>query len=142
MQPNYSYDLVELNKRAASNIFSVNVHFARRSFTEKLKKQTRRRDGCPGIKAGWLSLRTRHVWLIQTKLQIEGRTPDLAMLNLAIDRKLRGRDVAAIRVEDVAASGYTADRATVQQRKNGQPVRFELSEQTRQAIDGSAGAQR
>jgi integrase len=40
-----------------------------------------------------------------------------------------------IRVEDVAAGGYTADRATVRQKKTGRPVRFELSEQTRQAID-------
>jgi integrase len=57
------------------------------------------------------------------------------MFNLAIDSKLRGCDIVAIRVEDVAASGYTADRATVRQSKTGQPVRFELSEQTPQAID-------
>jgi integrase len=57
------------------------------------------------------------------------------MFNSAIDSKLRGCDVVAIRVEDVAASGYTADRATVRQKKTGRPVRFELSEQTRQAID-------
>jgi integrase len=47
----------------------------------------------------------------------------------------RGCDVVAIRVEDVAAGGYTADRATVRQKKTGRPVRFELSEQSRQAID-------
>jgi hypothetical protein len=58
-------------------------------------------------------LRPKHVWSIRTKLQIEGRTRDLAMFNLAIDSKLRGCDVVAIRVEDVAAGGYTADRATV-----------------------------
>ena len=57
------------------------------------------------------------------------------MFNLAIDSKLRGCDVVAIRLEDVAARGYTADRATVRQKKTGRPVRFELSEQTRQAID-------
>jgi hypothetical protein len=34
------------------------------------------------------------------------------MFNLAVDSKLRGCDVVAIRVEDVAAGGYTADRAT------------------------------
>ena len=80
-------------------------------------------------------LRPKHVWSIRTKLQIEGRTRDLAMFNLAIDGKLRGCDVVAIRVEDVAAGGYTADRATVRQKKTGRPVRFELSEQTRQAVD-------
>jgi integrase len=71
----------------------------------------------------------------RTKLQIEGRARDLAMFNLAIDSKLRGCDVVAIRVEDVAAGGYTADRATVRQKKTGRPVRFELSEQTRQTVD-------
>jgi integrase len=80
-------------------------------------------------------LRPKHVWSIRTKLQIEGRTRDFAMFNLAIDSKLRGCDVVAIRVEDVAAGGYTADRATVRQKKTGRPVRFELSEQTRQAVD-------
>ena len=80
-------------------------------------------------------LRPKHVWSIRTKLQIEGRVRDLAMFNLAIDSKLRGCDVVAIRVEDVAAGGYTADRATVRQKKTGHPVRFELSEQTRQAVD-------
>jgi integrase len=85
-------------------------------------------------------LRPKHVWSIRTKLLIEGRSRDLAMFNLAIDSKLRGCDVVAIRVEDVAAGGYTADRATVRQKKTGRPVRFELSEQTRQAVDDYLGA--
>ena len=38
-------------------------------------------------------LRPKHVWSIRTKLQIAGRTRDLAMFNLAIDSKLRGCDV-------------------------------------------------
>src|SRR5258706_6155971 len=80
-------------------------------------------------------LRPKHVWSIRTKLQIGGRARALAMFNVAIDSKLRGCDVVAIRVEDVAAGGYTADRATVRQKKTGRSVRFELSEQTRQAVD-------
>jgi integrase len=80
-------------------------------------------------------LRPKHVWSIRTKLQIEGRVRDLAMFNLAIDSKLRGCDVVAIKVDDVAAGGYIADRATVRQKKTGRPVRFELSEQTRHAVD-------
>jgi integrase len=80
-------------------------------------------------------LRPKHVWSIRTKLQIEGRLRDLAMFNLAIDSKLCGCDVVAIKVEDVAAGGYTADRATVRQKKTGHPVRFELTEQTRQAVN-------
>ncbi len=80
-------------------------------------------------------LRTKHVWAIRTKLQVEGRTRDLAMFNLAIDSKLRGCDVVSLKVEDVAPHGITVDRATVRQRKTGHPVRFELTEQTREAID-------
>jgi integrase len=43
--------------------------------------------------------------------------------------------VVALKVEDVAPSGYTLDRATVRQKKTGQPVRFEMTEQTRQSVD-------
>ena len=80
-------------------------------------------------------LRPKHVWSIRTRLQVEGRTRDLAMFNLAIDSKLRGCDVVALKVEDVAPNGYTVDRATVRQKKTGRPVKFELTEQTRQAVD-------
>ena len=66
---------------------------------------------------------------------VEDRTRDLAKFNLAIDSKLRGCDVVALKVEDVAPNGYSVDRATVRQKKTGQPVRFELTEQTRQAVD-------
>ena len=63
------------------------------------------------------------------------RKRDLALFNLAIDSKLRGCDVVAIRVEDIAPHGYAIERATVRQKKTGRPVRFELTEQTRQAVD-------
>ena len=58
-------------------------------------------------------LRQKHVWAIRTKLQIEQRTRDLALFNLAIDSKLRGCDIVALKVEDVAPNGYSVDRATV-----------------------------
>src|SRR3989442_14241010 len=80
-------------------------------------------------------LRPKHVWSIRTRLMIEGRTRDLAMFNLAIDSKLRGCDVVALKVEDIAPNGYAIDRATVRQKKMGRPVKFEVTEQTRQAVD-------
>ena len=80
-------------------------------------------------------LRPKHVWSIRTKLQIAGRTRDLAMFNLAIDSKLRGCDVVSLRMEDVAPHGLAVDRATVRQKKTGQPVKFEMTEQTRESID-------
>ena len=80
-------------------------------------------------------LQLKHVWAIRTTLQLNGRTRDLALFNLAIDSKLRGCDVVSLKVEDVTPHGYAIDRATVRQRKTGRPVKFEISEQTRQSVD-------
>ncbi len=80
-------------------------------------------------------LRPNQVWSIRIRLLIQKRTRDLALFNLAIDSKLRGCDVVALRVEDVAPNGYAVDRATVRQKKTGRPVKFELTDQTRQAVD-------
>jgi integrase len=80
-------------------------------------------------------LQTKQVWTIRTKLQVEHRLRDLAMFNLAIDSKLRGCDLVSLKVEDVAPHGFALERATVRQRKTGHPVKFELTEQTREAID-------
>ncbi|MET3907194.1 hypothetical protein ABID59_001525 [Bradyrhizobium sp. S3.3.6] len=46
-------------------------------------------------------LRPKHVWSIRTKLQVEGQNRDLARFNVAIDSKLRGCDVVALKVDDV-----------------------------------------
>lgn len=40
----------------------------------------------------------------------------------------------AVRVNDVAPDGYAVHRATVRQKKTSRPIRFELTEQTQQAI--------
>jgi integrase len=80
-------------------------------------------------------LRPKHVWAVRTRLQLLKRFRDLALFNLAIDSKLRGCDVVGLRIADVAPNGCAIDRASVRQRKPGRPVRFEITEQTRQAID-------
>ena len=58
---------------------------------------------------------------------IERRSRDLARFNLAIDSKVRGCDVVALKVEDVAPNGYAIDRAAIRQRKTGRPVKVELT---------------
>ncbi len=80
-------------------------------------------------------LQPKHVWAIRTHLQLAGKVRDLALFNLAVDSKLRACDVVSLRVEDVAPHGDTIDRATVRQRKTGRPVKFEITEQARQAVD-------
>lgn len=81
------------------------------------------------------ALQPKHVWAIRTHLQLAGRIRDLALFNLALDSKLRGCDVVALQVADVAPHGYTLDRATVRQKKTGRPVKFEITENTRESVD-------
>jgi hypothetical protein len=66
-------------------------------------------------------LRPKHVWSIRTRLLLAERVRDLALFNLAIDSKLRGCDVVAIKVEDIAPNGYTMDRAPCGRRKRDGP---------------------
>ena len=79
-------------------------------------------------------LKLREVWSIRIRLQLEERLRDLAMFNLAIDSKLRGCDLVALRVDDVLLSGRVRPRAAVMQKKTGRPVQFEITEQTRETV--------
>jgi integrase len=80
-------------------------------------------------------LQPKHVWAIRTRLQIHLKVRDLALFNLAIDSKLRGCNVVNLKVEDIEPYGDAMERATVRQKKTGRPVRFEITEQSRQSVD-------
>jgi integrase len=80
-------------------------------------------------------LRLKHVWAIRSRLQLSGRSRDLALFNLGIDSKLRGCDLVSLKVSDIAPRGYAIDRAVIRQRKTGRPVKFELTDQTRESVD-------
>lgn len=80
-------------------------------------------------------LQVKHIWAVRPRLQLANRLRDLALFDLAIDSKLRGCDLVALKVTDVAPHGFAVDRASVRQRKTGRPVSFEITAQTRQAID-------
>jgi integrase len=77
----------------------------------------------------------KEIWAIRIRVQIASRTRELALFNLAIDSKLRGCDLVALRVGDVAHGGRAVLRASVAQRKTGHPVRFELTDQTRESVE-------
>ena len=79
-------------------------------------------------------LKPREVWSIRTRLEVLGSARDLALFNLAIDSKLRGCDLVALRVADVALLGAVRDRGVVIQKKSRRPVQFEITEQTRVAV--------
>ncbi len=79
-------------------------------------------------------MKLKEIWAIRIHLQLARRTRELALFNLAIDSKLRGCDLVALRVKDVAQGSQVAARAIVMQRKTQRPVQFEITEQTRDAI--------
>ena len=79
-------------------------------------------------------LKPKDVWSIRVRLQVERRARNLALFNLAIDSKLRGCDLVRLQVDDVSVGGRVRDRATIVQKKTGRPVQFEITEQTRAAI--------
>src|SRR5205807_2714292 len=54
--------------------------------------------------------------------------------------QLRLRDVENLRVSDGDHKGQPVDRETIRQKKTGEPVRFEMREQTREAVDSYIGA--
>jgi hypothetical protein len=43
-------------------------------------------------------LKLKEIWAIRIRLQMSGRTRELALFNLAIDSKLRGCDLVSLRV--------------------------------------------
>jgi integrase len=80
-------------------------------------------------------LKLQEIWAIRIRLQMESRTRDLALFNLALDSKLRACDLISLRVGDVAQGCRIQSRARIIQRKTGRPVQFEITEQTRQSIE-------
>ena len=57
------------------------------------------------------------------------------MFNLALDTRLRGCDLVSLRVRDATLSGKATARASIVQQKTRQFVKFELTEQTRDAVE-------
>ena len=78
-------------------------------------------------------LKLKEIWAIRIHLQISKKYRDLALFNLAIDSKLRACDLLKLKVSDISLGHHVASRAMVMQQKTGQPVQFEITEQTRQA---------
>jgi integrase len=79
-------------------------------------------------------LKAKEIWSIRARLQVAHRVRDLALFNLALDSKLRACALVALRVGDEPLNGRVLSQATIMQRKTGRPVRFEITEQTREAV--------
>ncbi|WP_152612567.1 tyrosine-type recombinase/integrase [Leisingera sp. ANG-M7] len=79
-------------------------------------------------------LMPKHVRAIRVRLEIAMNHRDLALFNLAIDSKLRGCELVTLKVADIYASGQVKERASIIQSKTKRPVRFEITEETRNSI--------
>ena len=79
-------------------------------------------------------LKPKEIWSLRIRLQLAEKARDLALLNLAIDSKLRGCDLVALRVRDVCQGRVVSSRAIVMQRKTRRSVQFEITETTRESL--------
>lgn len=82
-----------------------------------------------------LPLKLKEIWGIRIRLQMAKKLRDLALFNLAIDSKLRACDLVKLRRRDIESDGKIQTRAYIIQKKTNRPVQFEITEQTRQAIE-------
>lgn len=80
-------------------------------------------------------LKPQEVWSIRVRLQLAGKKRDLALFNLAIDSKLRGCDLLRLRVSDLRLGAEIRSRAKIIEQKTGAAVQFEVTKQTRDAIE-------
>ncbi|MEO6360082.1 MAG: tyrosine-type recombinase/integrase [Sphingomicrobium sp.] len=81
-----------------------------------------------------LALKPFQVWGIRIRLQVANSFRDLALFDLALDSKLRGCDLSALKVSDLMSTTGVRSRVTIMQRKTGRPVTFEVTQQTRRSI--------
>jgi len=78
-----------------------------------------------------IPLRPMHVWAIRVRFRLSAEWETWHCSTSALDSKLRGCDVVALRLPDVVAAGAPRRRAIVIQQKTGRLVQFEITEQAR-----------
>lgn len=81
-----------------------------------------------------LPLSQQQIWSLRMRLEEAGKPRDLALFNLALDSKLRGCDLLAIKVSDISTGLQIGTRGQVLQKKTGRPVRFEITKRTKISI--------
>ena len=78
--------------------------------------------------------RLEEIWRIRTRLEIENSLMQLALLNLAIDSKLRASDLLSLRVCDVSSQDRIFSRVKHIQRKTDIEVQFEITTRTQKSL--------
>jgi integrase len=80
------------------------------------------------------ALKVRQIWSIRFFLDREGRMRDRALLDLAIDSKLRGCDLVKVKIGTLVAGPTIRARSMVIQQKTGRPVQFEITADARTSL--------
>lgn len=80
------------------------------------------------------AFKVKQIWAIRFHLDHELRFRDRALLDLAIDSKLRGCDLVKLRIGDIVSGGSIKPRAIVVQQKTNKPVQFEIMEPARSSV--------
>lgn len=65
---------------------------------------------------------------------VEHNVAELALLNLAIDSKLRACDLLLLKVQDITSSGMINLRVRLTQRKTHRDVQFEITPKTQHCL--------
>jgi hypothetical protein len=71
-----------------------------------------------------MQTKLKQVLAIRIRVQLAHRHRGFALFNLAVDSKLRGCDLVALRVHDVIQGSHVVSRAIVMQKKTQRPVQF------------------
>lgn len=79
-------------------------------------------------------LRPKQVWAIRARLELANNLRDLVLFNVAIDSKLRGRDLVCLKASDLVNADQVRERVSVVQSKTKRPVQFEVTENTRVSV--------
>lgn len=86
---------------------------------------------CSGMKRPF---KLEEIWRIRTRLELENDIMQLALLNLAIDSKLRASDLLKLHVYDISSQGVISERVHCIQQKTGTDVHYEITPRTQQSI--------
>ncbi|WP_394245658.1 tyrosine-type recombinase/integrase [Vibrio astriarenae] len=78
--------------------------------------------------------RLEEIWRIRTRLELSDNLMQLALLNLAIDSKLRSNDLLSLKVSDVSSNFLVFNRVQYVQKKTGNDVQFEITQRTQQTL--------
>ena len=80
------------------------------------------------------ALKLKEVWAIRIRQELSENLQELALVNLAIDSKLRSCDLVKLKISDISNLGSISSRAMVLQQKTKVPVQFEITPGTRDSL--------